>query len=77
MPVAPATIRTSGVAIFMNALVAMLDFGALSWSQFPPNHTFGQLVALGMTICLFSTATLPAAMLYTFQPKFLTRKSPD
>jgi hypothetical protein len=67
------TLRTSGVAIFYNALVVMLAFSALSLSQFPPNRAFGQLVTLNMAICLLSTTTLLAALLHALQPRFLTR----
>jgi predicted RND superfamily exporter protein len=50
-----------------------MGFGALSLSQFPPNRTFGQLVSLNMAICLLSTVTLLAALLHSFNPKFLRR----
>jgi len=65
------TLKTSGVAIFYNALVVLAGFLVLATSEFPPNHVLGLLVSLNMFVCFVGTVTLLAAALHRIQPAFV------
>jgi predicted RND superfamily exporter protein len=65
------TLRTSGVAIFYNAIVVLAGFVVLAASEFPPNRALGLLVSLNMFVCFVGTVTLLAAALHRIQPAFV------
>ncbi|MBS3765259.1 MMPL family transporter, partial [Candidatus Bipolaricaulota bacterium] len=58
--------RTTGQAIFFNAIAVAVGFGVLLASSFTPIATLGALVALTMVLSAGSALTLlPAALLWT------------
>ncbi|MEF8917629.1 MAG: MMPL family transporter [Candidatus Bipolaricaulota bacterium] len=58
--------RTTGQAIFFNAIAVAVGFGVLLASSFTPIATLGSLVALTMILSAGSALTLlPAALLWT------------
>ncbi|MBS3814577.1 MMPL family transporter, partial [Candidatus Bipolaricaulota bacterium] len=58
--------RTTGQAIFFNAIAVAVGFGVLLASSFTPIATLGSLVALTMVLSAGSALTLlPAALLWT------------
>jgi len=61
-----AATRTTGQAIFFNAVAVAIGFGVLLASSFTPIATLGALVALTMVLSAGSALTLlPAALLWT------------
>ena len=61
-----AATRTTGQAIFFNAIAVAIGFGVLLASSFTPIATLGALVALTMVLSAGSALTLlPAALLWT------------
>ncbi|MFB6290696.1 MAG: RND family transporter [Candidatus Bipolaricaulia bacterium] len=61
-----AATRTTGQAIFFNAIAVAVGFGVLLASSFTPIATLGALVALTMILSAGSALTLlPAALLWT------------
>jgi predicted RND superfamily exporter protein len=65
-----ATMSTSGVAIFYNALVVMVGFSVLSTSGFAVNQRLGLLAAVNMAVCFVATFTVLAAALFYMRPAF-------
>lgn len=66
-----ATMGTSGVAIFYNAIVVFVGFLVLATSAFPPNRSLGFMVAFNMIVCFIGTVTTLAAALHLMQPAFV------
>lgn len=66
-----ATLATTGVAIFYNALVVVAGFLVLATSAFVPNRVLGLLVAGNMLVCFLGTVTAMAAALHWGQPAFV------
>ena len=72
-----ATIQTTGRGIAYNALALALGFVILVVSSFKGARDFGLLVSMTMVISAMSAFTVIPAILITFKPKFLTRKSKE
>jgi predicted RND superfamily exporter protein len=68
-----ATMRTSGVAIFYNAIVVVAGFLAMATSQFLPPRAMGILVSWNMVVCFIATVTTLAALLAWLNPSFLRK----
>jgi len=69
-----AVYRTTGKAVFINAISVAVGFLSLIISQFVPIQQMGILFAMSMLFaCLASLIVLPV-ILINFQPKFLKSK---
>jgi predicted RND superfamily exporter protein len=72
-----ATLTTSGVAIYYNAVVVVAGFLAMATSDFLPPKAMGYLVSWNMVVCFFATVTTLAALLAWLDPSFLRSGSSD
>jgi len=70
-----ATLHSSGVAIFYNAVVVVAGFLAMATSEFLPPRAMGLLVAWNMVVCFVATITTLAALLAWLNPAFLRRSA--
>ena len=63
--------RTTGRAIFYNALAVIAGFMVLFTSNFPGNQHLGGLVSINMFACFLAAMTILPALLNIVKPKFL------
>jgi len=66
-----ATMRTSGRAIFFNAVVVAFGFLVLFWSNSPPNRNLGILVSLNMATSFLGAMSLLPCVLNYMKPEWL------
>jgi len=69
------TLRTSGVAIFYNALVVIAGFLVLTQSTFLPTVSLGYLVSFNMLVCFVCTVTMMAGAIHLLQSAFTNPKT--
>jgi predicted RND superfamily exporter protein len=55
--------RGVGRALTITSLTTVAGFGSLAFSTYPPLATMGALVAIGLTLCLFTTVFVLPALL--------------
>jgi hypothetical protein len=63
------TLRTSGRAIFFNAVVVAFGFLVLIWSNSPPNRNMGILVSLNMATSFLGAMTVLPCVLNLVKPE--------
>ena len=63
------TLRTSGRAIFFNAVVVAFGFLVLVWSNSPPNRNMGILVSLNMATSFLGAMTILPCVLNLVKPE--------
>jgi len=71
------TIRTSGKAIFINALSVALGFMVLVFSDFIPVISMGVLMMGTMIFSTIGALIILPVLIFIIQPKFITRQNGD
>ncbi len=71
---AEKTMKSSGKAIIFNALVVIIGFLVLHFSNFPPNRELGYLVSLSLFSSFVLTLTLVVSLIDRYRPNFIFKK---
>tara|TARA_Y100001960_G_C14574247_1_gene777427 strand:- start:539 stop:922 length:384 start_codon:yes stop_codon:yes gene_type:complete len=69
------TLETTGKAILSTTIVLALGFAVLYFSELMPNHEFGILATIVLSVALVGSVLLLPALLVLFKPKLNRREN--